>query len=84
MYLDNVSPFKLEEYSKNAFINDCIEQLYLELEARIEDKMKGIAGMRKQVEKLDEVAEMMEMFGEGEVDPSMMVDSNGDPMKIKP
>ena len=40
--------------------------------------------MKKQVEKLDEIAEMMEMFGEGEVDPAMMVDANGDPMMIKP
>lgn len=39
--------------------------------------------MKKQVEKLDEVQEMMEMFGEGEVDPSMMVDAEGNPMKIK-
>lgn len=32
MYLEHVSPFRLEEFSKNAFINASIESLYLELE----------------------------------------------------
>lgn len=35
MYLDNVSPFRAEEFSKNAFINDCIEELYVTMEGRI-------------------------------------------------
>lgn len=34
-YLEQVSPFYLEAHSKNAFINECIESLFLELEARI-------------------------------------------------
>ncbi len=70
LYLDAVSPFKLEEFSKNAYINNCIEELYLQMEGKLQAKMDNITSMKKQIEKLDELQEMLEMFGEGEVDPS--------------
>jgi hypothetical protein len=47
LYLDAVSPFKLEEYSKNAYINTCIEELFLQMEAEITAKMDNITTMKK-------------------------------------
>lgn len=54
------------------------------MEAEITAKMDNITTMKKQVEKLDELAEMQEMFGEGEIDPAQMIGDDGQPMKIKP
>ena len=70
MYIEHVSPFRFEEHSKNAYLNECIEELYLDLEFRIQGKIDTIATMKKHVERLDELADLQEMFGEGEMDPS--------------
>ena len=56
---------KNEEYSKHAYLNKCIEEHYLQFEAAIEDKQKTIKKMKKQVEKLDEEADLMEAYGSG-------------------
>ena len=54
------------------------------MEARIQSKIDTITAMKKQVEKLDELAEMQEMFGEGEIDPAQMIGDDGEPLKVKP
>lgn len=83
LYIDNVSPFKWSEFSKNEFINRCIEQMYLDCEFIIEGKVNDIAKMKSQVEKLDELADMAEMFGEDGPPPEGMIGDDGEPIKIK-
>lgn len=48
--------------------------------------MDGIATMKKQVEKLDEYAEILDMFGgdAGDIDPSQLIGEDGNPINIKP
>lgn len=51
------------EYSKHQFLNKCIEDFYLQCEAELEDKQATIQKMKKQVEKLDEEADLLESYG---------------------
>ena len=64
LYLEKVSPFMVEAYSKNVFLDDCIERLYLDCEAKRVAKHEEIVGMKKAVEKLEEIAEIQDAFGE--------------------
>ena len=67
LYIEQVSPQANEEYSKHKFLNKCVEDFFLQCEAMLEDKQNTIAKMKKQVEKLDEEADLLEaMQGGGE------------------
>ena len=63
LFIENVHPNKNEEYSKHAFLNQLIEDHYEKFEAAIEDKMETIKKMKKQVERLDELADRLEGNG---------------------
>lgn len=63
LFIEMVSPQRTEEFSKHAFLNKCVEDFYVQCEAEIEDKQETIKKMKKQVEKLDEEADMMDAFG---------------------
>lgn len=54
---------KNDEFSKHAFLNKLIEDNYVEFEFDIQDKLNTINKMKKQVEKLDEEADLMEAMG---------------------
>ena len=56
-------PTKNEEISKHAFVNQLIEDYYLKFEDAIQDKMDTIKMMKKQVERLDELADRLEGNG---------------------
>ena len=47
LYIEKVSPFNVEAYSKNVFLDRCVEDLYLECEARRVDKFEEIQMMKK-------------------------------------
>ena len=60
LYIEKVSPFNHEAYSKNVFLDRCIEELYMEIESK---KMKAhvdIEKMKKYIEGQEEVAELVE------------------------
>jgi hypothetical protein len=66
MFVEQVSPFRVNEGSKDQFLNGCIEDLFVECENKIHKKMETIAKMKENVTKLDEIADMAEMFEDGE------------------
>lgn len=45
LYIEKTSPFNLEGYSKHVFLDQCIEQLYMECEARRVDQFENIGKM---------------------------------------
>jgi len=64
MYIEKVSPYNLDAFSRNVYLDRCIEELILECEAQRMDKKHSIEKMKKQVEKLEEIAELADTFGE--------------------
>ncbi len=74
MFIEQVSPTKNEEYSKHAFLNKMIEDYYLRFEEAIEDKQNTITKMKKQVEKLDEEADLQEALGSPGTSPERSPD----------
>ena len=63
-YIEKVSPYNLDAFSKNVYLDRCIEELIIECENDRMNKKHGIDKMKKQVEKLEEIAELAETFGE--------------------
>ena len=84
LYIEQVSPFRIEEGSRDHFLNDCIEELYLQCEARIQVKVDTISKMKEHVAKLDELAEMTEMMGEDGGGATEILDDEGKIVKVKP
>ena len=85
LYVENVSPFRIEEGSRDHYLNGCIEELYLQCEAAIQEKVDTISKMKEHVTKLDELAEMTEMMGdEAGGGPTEIVDDEGRTVKVKP
>ena len=64
MYIEKVSPYNLDAFSKNVYLDRCIEELILECEAGRQGQKNSIEKMKKQVEKLEEIAELADTFGE--------------------
>jgi len=83
LYIEQVSPFRIEEGSRDHFLNDCIEELYLQCEARIQVKVDTISKMKEHVAKLDELAEMTEMMGEDGGGATEILDDEGKIVKVK-
>lgn len=67
-------------------MNGCIEDFFTQCEGKIQKKMETIAKMKENVTKLDELADMADMFGEdGEGGaPEEMIGDDGQTIKIKP
>ena len=81
LYIEKVSPYNLDAFSKNVFLDRCIEELIIECEEDRLDKKHQVEKMKKQVEKLEEIAELAETFGEDGLEGQ--VDEDGEPIKIK-
>ena len=81
-----VRPEKMQEGSKDNYLNGLIEEFFMEVEAKITDKMDNIAKMRENVTKLGELEEQLNMLGD-ENDPGQMEEMIGDdgkPIRFKP
>lgn len=81
-----VRPEKMQEGSKDNYLNGLIEEFFIEVEAKITEKMDNIAKMRENVTKLGELEEQLNMLGD-ENDPGQMEEMIGDdgkPIRFKP
>lgn len=83
LYIEQVAPQSNQEFSKHQFLNKCIEDFFLECEAMLEDKQNTIAKMKKQVEKLDEEADMMDAYGGSSPDRSPEKGASSTTVKAK-
>lgn len=82
MYIEKCSPFNLDAFSKNVYLDRCIEDLIIECEAGRMDQKNSIDMLKKQVEKLEEIAELADAFGEEGLEDQL--DEEGEPIKFKP
>ena len=60
LYIEKVSPFNHEAYSKNVFLDRCIEELYMEIESKKMKAHADIEKMKKYIEGQEELAELVE------------------------
>lgn len=66
-FIEKVSPFNTEEFSKDVYLNQCIEDLYLELEAILQKKGDDIQTMKKEIDRTEQILEHLDMdFGDAE------------------
>ena len=68
LYIEKVSPYNNSLYSKNVYLDQCIEDLYLAIEGKKIKKHGEIENMKKNIEKLQEIAEQIEDGGEENVE----------------
>ena len=64
LYIEKVSPFNNGAYSKNVYLDQCIEDLYVAIEGKKMKKHGEIEKMEKHIEELNEIAEQIEDGGE--------------------
>lgn len=83
LYIDKVSPFLNGAYNKNVFLDQCIEDLYVDCEGKKVKKHGDIEKMKKHIEGLEEIAELAEQFGEEGVEENLL-DEEADGVKFKP
>ena len=73
-----------EQYDKNLYLDQMIEDLYLYCEGKIQSKMGTIGRIKDKITKLEELADVEEMMaGDEEGEPIEMFDDEGKPIKIK-
>lgn len=84
LYIEKVSPFNHEAYNKNVFLDQCIEDLYIECEAKKMSKHSDIEKMKKHIESLEEIAELAEQFGEEGVEENLIEEEGDGAVKFKP
>ena len=82
LYIEKVSPFNNGAYSKNVYLDQCIEDLYVAIEGKKLKKHDEIEKMKKNIEKLNEIAEQIEDGGEEGVE--QLEDEDGQGIKFKP
>lgn len=63
LYLEKVTPFSSQMYSKDNFLNKCVDELYLKAEATLYEKKKDIEKMQKSVSDMDEIREILSIGG---------------------
>ena len=56
-FIYEVSPFTVNEGNKDQYLNNCIEDMYLQIEAKIQEKVDTIAAIKTNVDKLVEDGE---------------------------
>lgn len=83
LYIEKVSPWTNNQYSKNVFLDQCIEDLYIAIEGKKLKKHDEIEKMKKNIEHLQEIAEQIEDGGEEGVEQNMD-DEDGQGIKFKP
>ena len=81
LYIEKVSPYNLDAFSKNVYLDRCIEEMMLECEKERMDKKHQADTMKTQIEKLEALQELADTFGEDGLEGE--VDENGDPIKFK-
>ena len=67
------------------FINELINQFYLECEDKLADKKNTVDKLAKNIEKLGEIAELQEAYGsdiDKEENAGNLVDSEGRPLRV--
>ena len=73
-----------DQYNKNCYLDQCIEDLFLHCETKIQDKMGAIEKVKEKITKLEEFADMEEMMLDDEnAEPVEMFDDEGKPIKVK-
>ena len=60
LYIEKVSPFNHEAYSKNVYLDRCIEELFMEIENKKMKNHADIEKMKKYIEGQEELAELVE------------------------
>lgn len=86
LYIKNICPLIREANDKNHFLNQLIEDLYLKTEEIMIEKQKSIDKIKKNVEKLGDLAEIYEALGsdaDNNIDPEAFVDNEGNPIKTR-
>lgn len=85
LYLEKTSPVLTDEGSRNTYLDQCIEDLFLYCEDKIQGKMGTIDRVKEKITKLEELAEMesMVMDDEEDAEPMEMYDDDGKPIKMK-
>lgn len=83
LYIQNVCPLVRAQYDRDTFLDGLIEDLYMKCEDIILDKKNTIDIIQKNVEKLGEVAELMEALGSDAEKETDLIDNEGNPIKIK-
>ena len=63
LYIEKTSPFNLDAYNKNVYLDRCIEEMMLECEKEFMDKKGYVEKMKKNIEKLAELNEKVETYG---------------------
>lgn len=64
LYIEKVSPFNLDAFSRDVYLDRCIEEMMLECEAERHDKKISADKMKTQIEKLEGQQELVETYGE--------------------
>lgn len=64
LYIEKVSPFNLDAFSKDVYLDRCIEEMMLECEAERHDKKIMADKMKTQIEKLEGQQELIDTYGE--------------------
>lgn len=83
LYLQKISPVLNDQYNKDVYLNQAIEDLYLICEEKIIKKKETIDKIKAKITELEEDAEDEEMYGSGEEAPAEILDDNGQVKKRK-
>ena len=83
LYIEKVSPWTNNQFNKNVYLDQCIEDLYKAIEAKKVKKHDDIEKMKKNIDKLQEIAEAIEDGGEEGVEQNLD-DEDGQGIKFKP
>ena len=84
LYIEKVSPFNHGTYSKNVFLDRCIEDMYLACENKKIKKHADIEKLKKNIEGLEEIAELAEQFGEEGVEENLINEEEEGGVSYKP
>ena len=78
LYIEKVSPFMIEGYSKNVYLDDQIERMFLRVENQRVKKYDDIEKVKSRVAVLEEIAEMQ---GSGDEMALEIDDGDNDELK---
>ena len=84
IYLQKTCPQVRNQFDRNTFLNGLIEDLYFKCEDIMIDKQENINKIKKNVEKLNEVQEILEAMGpDADKDPNAFEDADGNKIRYK-
>ena len=85
LYLQNVCPMIRLAGNRDVFINQLIEEFYLQVEDILQDKKTTLEKLSKNIERLGEIAELQDTYGsdiDKEENAGNLVDSEGNPIRV--